>query len=224
MKSIFIAKQLVFAFLVILLTAVCRKIEAATFLSNLGNLWTEGGIGDIHGLFPGGSPYGSDSVYFTTGSGNNFSLNSVTFEFNPSGVSLAEESLSVQLYQQVGFNTSFIGNLGNPVVNPTPTQWPGSTSFIDFSPLGSITLNPLSQYFVVLSMPATSSVDAALLFTLSSTYTTPTDWTLNGTISGNPSAGGEQLVMAVNAAPVPEPCFLAAATLAALLFGVRRSK
>jgi hypothetical protein len=47
------------------LTTVCFaphvSAQGLEYVSNLGDLWTEGGIGDIHALFPGGTPYGTES-------------------------------------------------------------------------------------------------------------------------------------------------------------------
>jgi len=187
-----------------------QKTEAALYVSNLGNLWTEGGIGDIHGLFPGGSPYGNNTARFTTGAGS-FSVNAITLEFEfdsgfPAGV-VAPQWISIQLFQ----GSSLLGSFGNPVNNPTPTQWPQAanpsayTKFINFSPLQTITLSPSTQYSIVTSMPANSPVAAALLFDRSQTYDSMGGWVMGNTTSGNPSAAGERLVMAVDATPVPEP-------------------
>jgi hypothetical protein len=186
------------------------KAEAIEYVSNLGSLWTEGGIGDIHGLFPGGSPYGNDTAGFSTGVGG-FAVNSITFEFEfdsgyPAGLA-APQWVAIQLFQ----GGSLLGTFGNPVVDPRPTQWPQSsnpgayTQFINFSPLQPIFLNPFAQYSIVAGMPANSPVSAALLFTKSSVYTASGGWMMGATTTGNPYALGEYLVMAVDASPVPEP-------------------
>jgi hypothetical protein len=60
--------------------AINHPAQAALYVSNMGNVWTQGGIGDIHNLFPGGNPYGTNIARFTTGAGN-FSLNAITLEF-----------------------------------------------------------------------------------------------------------------------------------------------
>jgi len=130
-----------------------QKATAVPLVSNLADLWTEGGIGDIHGLFPGGTPYGSDTARFETGTGGNFALNSVMLEFEVSrGAPVGEwNNVDVQLYQ----GSLLLGNLGNPVIDPTPTQWPQSssaggayTTFIDFSPFVNITLAPPYAIFL----------------------------------------------------------------------------
>jgi hypothetical protein len=199
------------------LATVCftRQVlaQGLVYVSNLGDLWAEGGIGDIHNLFPGGAPYGTDTARFTTGSGN-FSLTTFTLEFffDPSITSpSAPDWVNLQLYKQTKGGDLLIGTLGNPIVDPAPTQWPQSanprdyTTFIDFSPLQQITLNPFSQYSVVASVPANSPVVAALVFTKSSSYTTSADWDMGATTAGNPYADGEYLVMSVSARSVPEP-------------------
>jgi hypothetical protein len=195
MKSAFLVAGVLFS-----LAIFNQEVEAIPYVSNLGDLWTEGGIGDIHALFPGGSPYGSDTASFTTGAGNKYAINSITLEF----VSGELGTLNIQLFQQNNSGSLLVGSFGNPVVNPTPTQWPGSTTFINFSPAGSIILDPLSQYTVVISDPANSSNDSALLFTKSSDFTSLANWAMNSTISGNPFASGEHLVMAVDATPIPD--------------------
>jgi hypothetical protein len=199
------------------LTTMCFRqhilAQGVVCVSNLGHAWTQPGIGDIHGLFRGGTPYGSDTAYFTTGA-DNFLVNAITLEFEndssyPAGTS-APQWVSLQLFQQTGGGNRLLGTLGNPVVDPTPTPWPESanpnayTTYFDFSSLEPINLNPFSQYSVVVSMPANSPVDAALLFTRSS-YISPVGWTMYPTTSGNPAAAGEYLVMAVEATSVPEP-------------------
>jgi hypothetical protein len=192
------------------LTTICLGhhifAQGVVCVSNLGHAWTQPGIGDIHGLFRGGTPYGTDTAYFTTGTGN-FSVDAITLEFT--GDSSAPQWVNIQLFQQTGGENVLLGTFGNPVVDPTPTPWPESgnsrdyTTYYDFSSLEPINVNPFSQYSVVLSMPTNSPVDAALLFTISP-YTSPVGWTMSPTTSGNPSASGEYLVMSVEATSVPE--------------------
>lgn len=219
----FIRRRLLFWVILFTIGAIHPRAKAITYVSNLGNLWTEGGIGDVHGLFPGGNPYGTDTARFTTGSGPGFSLDAITIEFYPGTTSQPWNYVDVQLFQQTGSGSLLLGSLGNPVVNPTPTQWPGSTTFIDFLPLTSISLSALTQYSVVFSVPTSSPIAAALLFTRSSAYTTPANWVMGPTTTGNPYTSGERLVMAVNATAVPEPSVLGLLTLAGLFFGLRRS-
>jgi hypothetical protein len=210
LKHLFYLGRLLILSLALCLLATSQKAGATLYLSNLDNLWPSGSIGDIHGLSPGGTPYGNDTATFTTGAGN-FTVNAITLQFfffsgYPAG-NAAPQSISIQLFQ----GDSLLGSFGNPVANPKPTQWPqGSnpnayTQFIDFSPLQPITFSPSTEYSVVASMPASSSVSASLLFTKSSTYTSPADWIMGPTTTGNPYANGEYLMMAVNASPVPEP-------------------
>ena len=167
-----------------------------SYLSNLTNLWTMGGIGDIHGVFPGGSPYGNYTAHFSTGAGH-FAVNSVTFEFNSSMDSARQ--MSVQIFEESGSGSLFLGSFDSPVVDPAPTQWPGYTAFIDFFPTNKISLNPLSHYSLVLSMPASSPKAAALLFGTSSAYYSPTGWTMSPTTSGNPYAAREYVKLRVDA-------------------------
>ena len=208
------------------LAAFCLRVGAVQTVSNLADTWTSGGIGDIHALFPGGNPYGSDTAHFTTGAGV-YSLNSITLEFEfdsgyPAGLA-SPQAVNVQLF----LGSTLLGTLANPVADSAPTQWPqfsngnAYTKYIDFTPSAQIRLNPNSQYSLVISMPANSSVDAALLFARSSAYTSVDNWVMGPTSSGNPFAGGEYLKLAVNATTVPDAANTAAllsAGLAAIIY------
>ena len=201
------------AAIVLIATAFCFRAGAIQEVSNLGDQWPiNGTIGDIHALFPGGNPYGSDTAKFTTGAGS-YALDSITLEFEfrgsyspPVTIPPGPGALSVQLF----LGSTLLGSLANPVVNPTPTQWPESsypgahTTFIDFTPTSSIRLDPDSQYSLVISMPANSGVDVGLLYTRSSVYTSPDGWVMDAGTSGDPSAGGEFLKLGVSATKVPD--------------------
>lgn len=108
---------------VVLFLAVFQSAEAVSVVSNVGDVWTEGGIGDIHGVFRGGTPYGTDTASFKTGAGT-FSLNSITLEFEFGSSYSSPQWLDVQLFESVGGANVLIGNLVNPVADPAPTQWP----------------------------------------------------------------------------------------------------
>ena len=212
---------------ILFLATVPLKVSATVYVSNLGDVWQGGGIGDIESLSPGGTYAGSVS----TGAGA-FHLNFVSLEFFDSTPQVWN-NVVVQLYQQVGFQVNLVGNLGNPLADPTATQWPQSsassnggsyTTYVDFSPIAPITLassstSPAANYYVTVSGPPNgpSGGVAALMFTLpGSTYTTPTDWlmgqsftgTFDGTtVSGVPFGGGSSypLKFAVDATLIPEP-------------------
>ena len=224
MKPTILLRQVLLVLLA--LVAIKQSAEAIPMVSNLGYQFTPNqGIGDIEGVFRGGAHYGSYSAHFTTGAGNNYSINTITLEFEydasyPAGLS-AQQYLNVQLFKNVGSTSILLGSFGNPVVNPLATQWPQSshprayTTFIDFSPLAQMLLNPSSQYSVVLSMPSSSPTDAALMFAKSSAYnTSPAGWTMGLVTSGNTYANSEYLIMAVDATAIPDQ-----SNSALLLFG-----
>jgi hypothetical protein len=198
--------------------------EAEEYLSNLGNRWTDPvSIGDIEPLV---SYYGPFIVYFSTGCGlsdtgyakiregvpalpvstnvpEHFQLDSVTFEFLGSPTSpWTNISMTIQIYQQVGSNSVLVGDLGTDTVNHTPTQWPKSTTFIDFHPLTNIVLQPSSEYFVSLSEPANFPDVFGLLFTFSPNYVTSTDWRMGITTTHVPVPYTEYLMFAVNATAI----------------------
>lgn len=196
---------------VIFSLAVVHQANAIPIVSNLGDPWTSGGIGDIHALFPGGTPYGTDTAYFGTFAGSYY-LNSITLELDGDA---APQWLNIQLFQQTFGGSTLIGSFGNPVADSQPTQWPhssnpnGYTTFYDFSASGLIELNPFSEYLIVLSDPSNSPVAIPLLFTRSPVYTSTAEWTMSPTTSGDPYAAGENLVMAVNAVEVPDEAYTA---------------
>jgi len=175
-------------------------------------------MGDIHNLMYPFDPY---VAHFFTGSGlkdaryakmyighptapatnhptvQKFELDSVTFEFL-GGMAEPWSNITIQVCQQVGTNGILLGELGNASLNPTQTQWPGETSFIDFHPLTNIVLESSSEYFVSVSVPYNSSI-FAMLFTQSGTYVTLTDWRMGETTTHNPWAVWEYLKFAVSA-------------------------
>jgi hypothetical protein len=211
---------------------VNQNAQADTYLSNLKNVYPDpetNSIGDIHGLFPRGQPYGSNLVPFTTGPGF-FLLNSITLEFEfarswPEG-SAAPGWVDIELFEHVGTNSFLVGSLASPSVNPTPTQWPDAsklawTTFYDFWPSREIQLLPLSRYSLVLSMPPESPVAAALLFSISSKYVARDGWTMTKTISDYPQSTGNYLKIAVDATSIPEPSTVAMFVVGCLLVGWR---
>jgi hypothetical protein len=178
----------------LILFAPQREACATVYVSNLDNQFS-GGIGDIHGLFPGGIPYGNDIAHFKTGAGL-YTLNFVTLEFYSGW-----QYINAQLVQ----NGIVLGQLGNPQVNPKQTQWPGRTTFINFYPNTTLQLNASTSYDVLLSNPVGSGGDAALLFSVSSAYSSPAGWSMTPTSSDNPFAVGQFLKLAIEATLVPEP-------------------
>ena len=163
---------------IFLCLALVGLAEGEEYLSNLGNRWpdpTGTSMGDFEVLVYGYDPF---EVHFFTGSGLNerryakmrtgvpgspltnsptvehFALNSVTFEFI-GGISQPWpwSDITIELHQQGGANSVPLGEFGKPSFNPTQTQWPDYTSFIDFHPLTNILLKPSSEYFVSLSVP-----------------------------------------------------------------------
>jgi hypothetical protein len=199
---------------------------AEEYLSNLGDLWpdpTGNTMGDIEVLI---GPYGPFVVQFFTGSGTNemnyitmsaaiatnsanaeaFNLTSVTFEFlgSPWQPWSNWSNVTIEVSQQVSNQSIVLGQLGNAVVNPTPTQWPTSTTYIDFHPITDIVLQPSSEYSVALSVPFNYPPILGLLFTYSPQFVTPTDWRLGATMTRVPIYGTEYLKIAIGADAIVE--------------------
>ena len=211
--------------------------EADECLSNLGNRFVdpanptvppENEIGDIQGLL---SIYEPFAVQFFTGSGSDerenaristgspvapgtnfatvtqFELGSATFEFL-GGHSQAWSNVNVQLYHQVGKERVLLEQLGNPSVNPSPTEWPESvnpafcTTYVDYHPLVETLLQPSGEYWVVLTAADNVWPRFGLLFSLSSKFVTSSDWRMGETTTPDPWAAGEYLKFAVSATPI----------------------
>jgi hypothetical protein len=195
--------------------AVINNAWPEEYLSNLGDLWpdpTGVSMGDFETLV---YPYTPFVVQFFTGSGTNeakqvvggtnsptvqaFELTSVTFEFW-GAVPQPWGGLTVEVSQVLSSNQSIVlGDLGNQSVNPTPTQWPGYTTFFDFHPLTNIVLQPSTEYAVSLNVPYGSPPELALLFTYSPVFFTPTDWQMGATLTGVPLNSTEYLKIAIGA-------------------------
>ncbi len=205
-----------FLLAVLAISSGTPKLCATEFISNLGNLWPNQGIGPCASLLPGN---GGQAAYFSTGAAS-FTLNSITLEFLVAPDYGEWNSVDLQIYQQVGIapypQYSLIGNLNNPTVDGRPTQWPQGrfpnmyTLFIDFHPVGQIGLEPLTAYRVIASVPASSSVIADVLLTESTDYVAATDWGMTLLYPAN-------LKFSVDATIVPEPNALALTILGCLL-------
>ena len=200
------------------LLPVAGRLLADEVVSNLANKWPGDwvSIGDIQPLVP----YGPFTVHFFTGGGASesngfnaiplavgptnaasFQLNWVTFEFIGGHLQPWADG-QVWLYQQVGTNSTLIGQLGIPAVDPRLTEWPESrnpgfcTTYVDFLPSTNICLQPQSEYWVALS---TGGTDFGALFTLYSNFVATADWQMGPTgAPHDPSAANEFLKFAVD--------------------------
>jgi hypothetical protein len=186
---------------VFLLAPLVNAIEG---IGNLGVLWTEGGIGDIHGLFPGDA----STVVVRTGTGAGYSLNSVTLE-HIFDLPLEQPHLQVRIYK---YNHPFpvlpppddtlIAALGNPAIDPTHTQWPGETLYVNYFPDSPVILEPNSIYWVVVSMPIDQDDMVSLLYTFSRDHTGLCDWDYFGVGGWTSVNGAEWLKFKVDVDPI----------------------
>jgi hypothetical protein len=194
--------------MILLLVTSASDVAAAVYLSNLGNRWVDPGnpgvndIGDIHNLFPGQYTF---TASFTTGA-SSIMLDSITLEFLIDSGLFAPQpwtKIDVRLYKMVGNQSVLLGALGQPTINPKPTQWPqGSTgisdytTYIDLHPMWRASLQPFSQYQISATDPISSSSAAGLLFSILSSYTAQDNWQM-GPTTGNAWGAGEFLKLAV---------------------------
>jgi hypothetical protein len=192
---------------ILLLVTSASKIPAASYVSNLGNRWVDPGnpgvndIGDIHNLFPNQYTF---TASFTTGA-SSILLDSITLEFlidNQVFTPQPWTNINVRLYKAIGNQSVLLGALGEPTINPQPTQWPqGSTgisdytTYIDFHPMWRASLQSFSEYQI--SATATNSASGAgLQFSILSNYTAQDNWQM-GPTTGNQWGVGEFLKLAV---------------------------
>jgi hypothetical protein len=155
------------------------------------------------------------------------------FIYTPSQQGLA--NMEIVLFEQEGDQSIRVGDLGNPTVNPTSTQWPQSVSrenytvYIDFHPLTPFSLQPDSHYLIgIKERTFNPSWDVGLLFTRSPQFTTPADWQMGQTTTHDRYANGEFLKFGLDATPIPEPLpttlmLLAGAALAVAIMWQRNS-
>jgi hypothetical protein len=220
-------------------TARSQDADSQTMISNLNQLWTQPGMGDFETVVPG-LGYG---FMFETGA-TPYTLDAITFEMLNGG---SPATLQVQLYALQGslvhVNPDLVlaGQLGNPVVDSRSTQWPGYTSFIDFTPDSPTTLAPDTYYLIGATEPVNGNDDNALTFNGNFSYTVSGDWSLPRTSfpywqylgppaqPPSPPNGWEtdasaSLMLEVDATPVPEPSALGLLAVGAVALLVRRRR
>jgi hypothetical protein len=216
--------------------AAAGPVPAGPMISNLNHLWPGQSMGNFETVLPG---YGYGFM-FGTGA-NPYSLDSVVFQ-ELGGLGTVHVSLyAVQGDPLAGPNPNliFAGTLGNPVIDPRPTQWPGYTSFIDYSPVNSITLAPDTYYLIAATEPVNGDDNTALTFNFNDTYDVAGDWTADQAVPSAWTYYGSQppsspfhgwmydytpgsIKVEVNASPVPEPCSFAVLMLGCALLSARR--
>jgi len=214
-------------------TAQAQDIASQAMISNLDQIWTQGGMGNFETVIPG---HGYGFMFKTDATP--YLLNTVTFEMLNGG---NPATLDIQLYTLEGSfpstNPNFVsaGQLGDPTIDSRPTQWPGSTSFVDFTPITPITLAPDTDYLIGVIEPANGDDNNALTFNFNYTYTFSGDWSSfivpywsYGPPLGPPPApqgwkidsSNGSLMLEVNATPAPEPGVSMLFLFGCALFGV----
>jgi hypothetical protein len=182
-------------------------------ISNLSVPWLGGGIGDIHAVTPD-QRFG---LSFTTGA-STYRLDSAVLEHIDYPGSL--QSFEVEVYRVDGYGpfgtlqTSLVGLLGNSVIDPRPTQWPGSTTYVRYSSASPLLLSPGTSYLIAAVEPANGLNETGILFaSIGSGYSISGDWTTSlgnqffsdSTSPWFASVSWGELKIEINAALVPEP-------------------
>lgn len=226
----------VVSFAVIWLACADFPARAELMIGNLDQVWTRGGMGNFETVVPGDG-YG---FVFETGAAP-FTLNQVTLEElgGPGSVQLALYTLQGDPAGVHNPSMTLAGGLGYAAIDPRPTQWPGYTSFIDYTPVTSIVLEPNTFYLIAATEPASGNNNTALTFNFNFSYTVSGDWSVDPGVATwaynpnlspmNPLSGWNSeissgsLMIEVDATPVPEPSLYGMLGACALtLLGFRR--
>jgi hypothetical protein len=209
-------------------------VLALTMISNLDQIWPGGDMGNFETVLPG---YGYGFM-FGTGA-DPYALNTVTIEElgGPGTVQLGIYTVQNPL---AGNNPTLIyaGALGNAVVDSRPTQWPTYTSFIDYTPVNSITLAPNTYYLISATEPVNGDDDTALTFNFNYSYNVAADWSVDQDVPSPwtylgsrppPSMSGWEpdnspgsLMVEVDATPVPEPVSFTLLVFGSAIIGAGR--
>ena len=188
------------------------------YVSNFGNQWPGGGIGDIHG-------FTAEPIIARFRTGNTpTELNAVSLEFLAFQNASGWEAVDVQV-RAVTAGAQWI-RLANPSINPLPTQWPTQpgaefyTVYVDFRP-ADITYMPAQTSFEV-AITAPTTTPTPLLYSAADSYSSIDGWRMGPTTINNPFASGQFLKMAVYGAAVPEPQIAALLLVPVLLLAARK--
>lgn len=161
------------------LTGLAANLHADVVLSNLGE------VGEFRGYGPGLSA----GTLFTTGPGR-VTVNTVTLEHLLYDPANPPQHFQVRLYQAVyqpgnpDPSLNLVAELGNPVAQSTPTQMPGLTTYVTYSPLSPVTLQANATYAITVGEPLDGANDATVLFTASPNYAALPGWSFGGDLFG----------------------------------------
>jgi len=162
------------------LFVVTNPIRADIVIGNLNDAWNQPGIGDIEAITPN-QKFGAAFITGNTAS----TLDSITLEHIQYPGAL--QSFQVRLYRFGPPGSVPIpawplipcGQLGNATVDPQPTQWPGQTTYVTYTPLAPILLDPNSSYMLGAVEPANGLNETGLLFAPNENYTVADGWSMN---------------------------------------------
>lgn len=139
------------------LVIACVVMPAPTrgdevLVSNLDQLWTHGGIGEFHGVFAGATWEPFPATLFHTGPVP-YQLTSVRAEHAIAGVPPISSSLHFVVHKWTTPlppwpESPALAELDLVGVSSTPTHYPGTTQYADYSPLAPIVLEANSNYLI----------------------------------------------------------------------------
>jgi hypothetical protein len=204
----------------------------------IDNLFAPGEGGGIINGVSGIQPGTGSAVDFST-DGGTYSLNTLTLEFVLQNTVYAGFDAQIFTVYPSGsldippsVNPVPYGHFGNPTLSPTPTQSPGSTFFINFTPTSPIILQPNTTYVVGFTEATNGTSANALRFGagytcenpdgvnsdyFSYTYSSPPTSPIPAGWSDAGYGGGP--ILSLTATEVPEPGSWALAAIAVALAG-----
>lgn len=207
-------------------------------LSNLNEPWTDGGVGDFRGVFPGGISEPFPSAAFRTGPAAAH-LEVVRLEHGVAAVPPITDSMVLRLYK---FPT---GGLPQGIVPETaqlrlkqvssdPTLDPGFTKYADYVAASSLFLEPNTSYLLGTSLPIGAD-DATLRFVHFTAGNGTPGWSIEPFAAGGTMQESGEIWWDMGLSPVglkfelrgtvipePKPAQILAAGLAGLLLLARR--
>jgi len=213
-------KKIMGALCPVLAGGVISAAADQVLVSNLDQLWAEGGVGEFHGVFadPTWGPY--PAGIFRTGP-DWYQLASIRLEHGVAGVPPISDGLRLTILPwSPGAPTPgspALAELAFAGISGVPTHYPGFTQYADYSSLSPVVLEPDTAYWLGAFLTP-GAPDATLMFVRSFAESGLPGWSIldlspGGTVGGDGRIqwhvaggyGGDILKFEVLGAVVPEP-------------------
>jgi len=205
-----------FAFLPLLSFMLPLASYGQTQTTLIENLFAPGPQAGTIGNFEVVEPGQGFAIDLTTGP-TAYAVDSLTLELE--GTTLPGPAFNPKILTSgPGYGPPFVsyGQLGNPTFSSQATQWPGITTFINFTPTSQIILQPNTTYMIAMTETENGNDDNAIRFSgygpagaytyggdvLNTTYAD--DFALNNGVWSYASYASPILDLQATATPEPE--------------------